>query len=67
MFFNGFYYSDKQLSENKRTWKDKQILGSYQRSEKAVEHKNNSDTSYSWCPWNIPKVLEKRLGEMNGR
>ena len=30
------------ISENKRTWKDGQILGSCQRTEKAVEHEVDS-------------------------
>ena len=36
-------------SENKRKRKDSQILGSSQRTEKAVEHESDGDTNNSWC------------------
>ena len=49
-------------SENKRKWKEKQILGPCQRTEKTMEDEGNSDTTCCWCTWNIPKDL----GEENG-
>ena len=33
--------------ENKRKWKDKQILGSCLRAEKTEEHKDNGVTKFS--------------------
>ena len=40
--------------------KDKQILGPCQRTEKAVEHKGDSDTNSRWRTWNCLKGLEIR-------
>ena len=38
--------------EIKRNWKDKQIVGSCQRTKKiAVEHDGDSDSTSSWCVW----------------
>ena len=36
----------------KKKRKAKQIFGSCQRAEKAVEHKSDGDTICSWCTWN---------------
>ena len=37
-----------------KKWNDRQILGSCQRAEKAVEHKGESNTNCGWCPWKNP-------------
>ena len=43
----------------KEKQEDRQILGSCQRAEKAVEHKNDDDSNWSWCPWNGPQTPGK--------
>ena len=44
--------------------KDKQILGSCKRAEKAVEHEGNSDTNSNWCTGNGHQELGKILEEL---
>ena len=34
--------------------KNRQILGSWQRTEKAVEHEDYNNTNCNWCTWNGP-------------
>ena len=48
-----------KIKENK---KERKILWSCQRAEKAVEHEGDIDTNCSWCPWNC--LLKRRLGEL---
>ena len=31
-----------------------QIIGSFQRTEKVVEHEGDSDTNCNWVTWNSP-------------
>ena len=60
MSSSGFCYSSKSKSENKRGWKDRQIFGSCQRAEKAVEHDGDGDTNCSWDAWNSSQRLEEK-------
>ena len=50
-------------SENGRKQKDRQILGSCLRVEKAVEYYSDNDISIIGAFGMIPKDLEKRLGK----
>ena len=43
-------------------WKDKQILGFYQRVEKAVVHEGDGDINCSWCVWKSSQKLQKETG-----
>ena len=43
-------------TENKRKWKERQILGFSQRTENAVKYEGDSDTKCSWCTWNGPNT-----------
>ena len=52
MSLSGFYHSSWPQRENKRKQKDRQILGSCQRGEKAEKHEGDSDTNSSWYTWN---------------
>ena len=63
---SGFCHSSKSQTKNKRTGKDKQILGPYQRTKKkkTVEHADDSDTNCSWCAQNILKGWKKRLEQL---
>ena len=45
-----------KIKANKRI---KQIYGSYQRAEKAIEHDGN--TNYGWCPGNSPQKHGKEI------
>ena len=57
--------------KNKRKRKDKQILGSCQRTKKAVKHKSDSDTNCICSTWNDSNMLGKRkrrnVDERNNR
>ena len=58
--FNGFCCASEPLSKNKRKQKVRQILGSCQKAEKAVEYEGESNTHCSLCPWNFSqKPVEK--------
>ena len=46
-------------SESKENQKDVQISGPCQRAEKAVEYESDSNTNYSWSPWNSPQESGK--------
>ena len=41
---------------------DKQILGPCQRTEQTVKHAGDGDTDCSWCTWNGPIRVVKRIG-----
>ena len=43
------------------------ILGYCQIAEKAVEYESDSDTNYSWYPWNSPPSLKRTLWELEIR
>ena len=45
--------------KRKENKKDRQIFGSCQRNEKAVEYEGDSDTSCSWWAWNSPLRARK--------
>ena len=49
----------KKKKEKKRNW----ILPS-QRTKKAVEHENDSDTNCGWCTWNGPQRQKRGLKEL---
>ena len=53
IFFGGHW------SENKRKWKDKQILGSCQKAEEAVKHEDDYDTNFCWSTGKGLPLLEK--------
>ena len=55
-----FCHSSKLQSESKSKQKDKQILGPFQRTKKAIEHEADSNTNCSWCAWNGHQRLEKK-------
>ena len=33
-------------------WKERQVLGTCQRTKKAMEHGGDGDTTCNWCTWN---------------
>ena len=63
MLSSGFCFSSWLQSENERKQKYRQILGSWQRAEKAVEYEGDSDTNCNWCTWNSLQRLGKESGE----
>ena len=57
LFSRGFYYSCGPQSKNKRNQKERQIIRSCLRTEKAVEYENDSDTNCCWCTVNSHQIL----------
>ena len=45
----GLFHPGRQLSEHQRKQKARQVLLPCQRTKKAVEHENESNTSHNWC------------------
>ena len=41
-------------NENERKQKDRLILGSCRRAEKALQQENDSDTNHCWGTWKAP-------------
>ena len=60
----GFCRSSGPLSKNKRKGKERQLLRPSQRTKNAVEHEGDGDTNCSWCTWNNPQMLCKKLGRI---
>ena len=54
-------------SENERKQKDRQILGSCQRAEKAMEYEGDSDTNNSWGIRNSSQELRKEIHSLEKR
>ena len=42
--------------------KENENIGSYQRAEKAVEHKSVGDNKRCWYVWTYPQGFEKKTG-----
>ena len=45
--------------KNQKKRNERQIFRSCQRTEEAVEHEGDSDTSCEWRFWNVPQRLGK--------
>ena len=55
------------LSENQRKQEERQVHGLYQRTEIAVEHEGDGDTTCNRCTWNDPQRLGKKAGRIGNR
>ena len=52
-------------SENQRKWKERQVLRSFERTKKIVEHEGDGNTNCKWNTWNGPQRLGKGTGRVN--
>ena len=43
------------------------LVRAHPLKNKPVEYEGDGDTNYSWCTWNDPQKLEKRLKEQEIR
>ena len=59
MPFRRFCSSREPQSEIKSERKDRQILGSLQKTKKAGGHEHDGDTDCNLCTWNGSKRLEE--------
>ena len=57
LLYSGIFPSSGPLSENQRKWKERQVLGTCQRTNNVMEHESNSDSNFSWCAWNSPQRI----------
>ena len=62
----GQWRPDGVRNKNQRKWKERQVLGPYLRTKKAVEHKSDGDTNCYWCTWDGSKKLGKGGGRRVG-
>ena len=54
-------------SEKKRNRKERQTLGTGQRTKESVGNESNGDTNCSWRVWNGPQRLRKRAKRVGNR
>ena len=67
MLYSGFSHPSRPQSKNQRKHQKRQVPRPCQRTEKAVEHNDDSDTNHDWLTLNGPQRLGTRTGRVRNR